>query len=275
MKRALFSIVGLGVFALFARHIDLGDVIRSLRAMNPALAATAMSIVLLGKVGAKIFRSQHLLEAECRRAGIAPPSLATTTRLLYASHAAGQLAWGPLGFTVRTVALKADGLPLGTIARVHIAERIAEACGIVAVAFVAIAPLGPVQLVTAVLGLVLLADLVSPAGALARATAWSFVSSLADLLVLFLAPHAMHVDAGIAPVVIGFLAINLAYLLPTPGQLGVQEAAIVLAFATAGIPAPEALAAALAYRCAHLVPLALVGIPALVATTLHKKAALA
>ena len=48
-----------------------------------------------------------------------------------------------------------------------------------------------------------------------------------------------------------------------PAQLGVQEAAIVLALAPAGVPAPAALAAALAYRAAHVVPLVLVGLPAL------------
>ncbi|MFT3693207.1 MAG: lysylphosphatidylglycerol synthase domain-containing protein [Kofleriaceae bacterium] len=271
-KRIAFAVIGLGVFAFFARHIDFHQLAHSLREMNPMLAIAAMVVVLIGKVGAKIFRSQRLLEAECARVGMAAPTLATTARLLYASHAAGQLAWGPLGFTVRTVALKADGLPLGTIARVHLKERIAEGAGILAVAFVAIAPLGPVQLAAALIGLVLLIDLTFT---YTRATAWSFASSLADILVLALATHAMHVDAGLAPIVVGFLAINAAYLLPTPGQLGVQEAAIVLAFATAGIPAPAALACALAYRAAHLVPLAVVGIPALVATTLHRKEAIA
>jgi len=70
---------------------------------------------------------------------------------------------------------------------------------------------------------------------------------------------------------LAFLAINAAYLLPTPGQLGVQEAAITVAFAAAGIAAPEALACALAYRCVHLVALGLVGVPALVATWLPQR----
>jgi hypothetical protein len=79
--------------------------------------------------------------------------------------------------------------------------------------------------------------------------------------------RAMHVDAGVAPLVLAFLAVNGACAVPvTPAQLGVQEAAITVAFAAAGIPAPAALACALGYRCAHLVPLALVGVPALIAT---------
>jgi hypothetical protein len=254
---------GLVAVAMAARHLDARGLLASLRTMNPALGVAAMILMIGGKVGAKVLRSQRLLEAECARA----PTLATTARLLYASHAAGQLAWGPLGFTVRSVALKADGLPVATIARVHVAERIAEACGLVVVACVALVAVQPVA---AVLALVLLADLMLIAfgPALARATAWAFASSVADLAVLFLAARAMHVEAGVAPVVIGFLAINVAYLLPTPGQLGVQEAAITLAFTTAGIPAPAALACAVAYRVVHLVPLLVVGVPSLLSVWL-------
>ncbi|MEP6860765.1 MAG: lysylphosphatidylglycerol synthase domain-containing protein [Deltaproteobacteria bacterium] len=71
-----------------------------------------------------------------------------------------------------------------------------------------------------------------------------------------------------------FATLPAATCVPiTPGGLGVQEAAITLAFATAGIPVPQALACALAYRCAHLVPLALVGAPALVTSWPRKAAA--
>jgi len=266
------AVAGLAAVALAARHLDGHAVLASLRAMNPALGTAAMILMIGGKVGAKVLRSQRLLEAECARAGCRAPTLATTARLLYASHAAGQLAWGPLGFTVRSVALEAGGLPVKTIARVHVAERIAEACGLVVVACIALVPVQPVA---AVLALVLLADLMLIAfgPALSRATAWAFASSVADLAVLFLAARAMHVEAGVAPVVLAFLAINVAYLLPTPGQLGVQEAAITLAFATAGIPAPAALACAVAYRCAHLVPLLVVGVPSLLSVWLPQRRA--
>jgi uncharacterized membrane protein YbhN (UPF0104 family) len=276
VKRALqlgAAIVGLGVFAFAARHLDIHALVASLRSMKPVSAVVAMMVVLVGKVGTKAVRSHLLITAECRRAGCATPSMFVTARLLFASHAAGQLAWGPLGFTVRTVALQAEGIPIKSVARVHVAERIAEACGLVAVALVAVMPLGSLELVASVLGLVLLADLalISFGPALARATVWAFASSVADIAVLMLASRAMHVELGFVPVVLAFLAINAAYLLPTPGQLGVQEAAITLAFAAAGIAAPEALACALAYRCIHLVALGAVGVPALVVTWLPKR----
>jgi uncharacterized membrane protein YbhN (UPF0104 family) len=283
------ALAGVAALVFAARHLDVHALTASLRAMNPLLGLTAMLAMIVGKVGAKALRSQRLLVVECARAGCAPPSLPTTARLLAASHAAGQLAWGPLGFTVRTVALKASGMPLVAIARVHIAERIAEALGIAAVALVALA-FAPAAILGSWLGRIMVAGFVLiavaavvvaatprlrtklaarvPAGkALAVATLWAFASSLADIAVLYLASRAMHVEVGIAPLLLAFLAVNGACALPlTPAQLGVQEAAITVAFATAGIPAPAALACALAYRCAHLVPLALVGVPSLIAT---------
>jgi uncharacterized membrane protein YbhN (UPF0104 family) len=240
----------------------------TLPAMNPALGLAAMTVMIAGKTGAKTLRSQRLLELECARVDVAAPPLGLTARLLAASHAAGQFAWGPLGFGVRTVGLKASGMPLAAIARVHVAERVAEAVGIVAVALVALAAAGHV-VAAAVVAVLAGAFLVLRGKPFAIASGWAFVSSLADLAVLALASRAMHVDAGVVPLVLGFLAINAATCLPiTPGGLGVQEAAITLAFATAGIAAPQALACALAYRCAHLVPLALVGVPALISTSL-------
>ena len=245
----------------------------TLPAMNPALGLAAMIAMLGGKTGGKTLRSQRLLEHECARANVAAPRLGMTARLLAASHAAGQLAWGPLGFGVRSVALKAGGIPLATIARVHVAERIAEAVGIVAVAVGALAVAGHV--LAAVVVAALLATFLGLRGrSFAIASGWAFASSLADLAVLALASRAMHVDAGVVPLVLGFLAISGATCLPiTPGGLGVQEAAITLAFATAGIAAPQALACALAYRCAHLVPLALVGVPALATSWPRKRLA--
>jgi len=241
----------------------IAEAFSTLPAMNPVLAGGAMVAMLGGKTGMKALRSQQLLEVECARANVIAPNLGLTARLLAASHAAGQLAWGPLGFGVRSVALKAFGLPVTAIARVHVAERIAEAIGIVAVALVALAAGGHV-LAAAAIALLGTALLVLRGKQFAIASGWALASSLADVTVLALASHAMHVDVGRVPLVLGFLGISVATCVPiTPGGLGVQEAAITLAFATAGIPAPEALGCALAYRCAHLVPLAIVGGPAL------------
>ena len=282
-------LVGVLALAVAARHVDGRALVASLREMNPLLGCAAMLAMIGGKVGCKALRSQRLLAAECARVRCAAPPLATTVRLLVASHAAGQLAWGPLGFTVRTVALQADGMPLGAIARVHLAERIAEGIGIavIAIAALTVAPEAILEsragalLVVGVVALAAAATVAvavprlrrklaahAPVGvALGVAALWALASSVADLGVLWLAARAVHVDVGCAPLVVAFLAVNGACAVPvTPAQIGVQEAAITVAFAGAGIPAPAALACALAYRCAHLVPLVLVGVPALIAT---------
>jgi len=283
------ALVGAAVLVVAARQLDGRALVASLREMNPLLGGAAMLAMIGGKVGFKVLRSQRLLAAECARVGCAAPALATTARLLAASHAAGQLAWGPLGFTVRTVALRADGMPLGAIARVHVAERIAEAIGIAVVAIAALA-VAPEAILASRIGALLVGGFAAlaaaaiviaavpalrrrlsaraPVGmALAVATLWALASSVADIAVLWLAARAVHVDVGAAPLVLAFLAVNGACAVPvTPAQIGVQEAAITVAFATAGIPAPAALACALGYRCAHLVPMALIGLPALIAT---------
>jgi len=287
--RLAVTLASVAVLAFAARDLDVSSVADAVRRIDPVFGLLAALAMLGAKVGAKVVRSQILLVASCRRLGIAPPPLATTARLLVASHAAGQLAWGPLGFTVRTIALCDGGMPLIAVARVHVAERIAEAAGIAALALAAFA-FAPAAIWDAWLGRILLAALAAAAlagiavaasprlrafvtrnadtgGALARSSAWALASSLADVAVLLLAARGMHVAVDVPTAILAFLAVNGACAVPvTPAQLGVQESAIVVAFATAGITAPQALACALAYRAAHVVPLALVGLPALFAT---------
>jgi uncharacterized membrane protein YbhN (UPF0104 family) len=287
--RWAIAAAGATVLAYCARHLDFRAVWASMRGIDPAYGLAAALVMIVAKVGAKVMRSQRLQEDACARVGVAAPPLPLTARLLAASHAAGQLAWGPLGFTVRTFALREHGLPIATVARIHVAERIAEALGIATIAAIALA-LEPGAILGSLVGklligvlaavvLVAVAALLSKSvrgrlaakalggRALVQATGWAFASSVADACVLALAARGMHVDAGIAPILLAFLAVNGACALPmTPAQLGVQESAIVVAFATAGIAAPAALACALAYRAAHVVPLLAVGVPSLVAT---------
>jgi uncharacterized membrane protein YbhN (UPF0104 family) len=287
--RLAVAAASLGAVALAARHLDAGEVAGAIRRVDPIFGLLAALAVLGAKIGAKAMRSQLLLDASCRRLGLSPPPFAATARLLAASHAAGQLAWGPLGFTVRTIALCDAGMPLGAVVRVHVAERIAEAAGLAAIALAALA-FSPAAILGSWLGRVLLAALAAAAlaglavaasprlralvvryadtgGALARSSAWALASSLADIAVLWLAARGMHISLDLPTAVLAFLAVNGAGAVPiTPAQLGVQESAIVVALATGGIAAPQALACALAYRAAHIVPLALVGLPALLAT---------
>jgi hypothetical protein len=263
------TVASVAALAFAARDLDVASVAEAVRRVDPVFGLLAAFAMLGAKLGAKVVRSQILLAASCRRLGIAPPAWATTARLLAASHAAGQLAWGPLGFTVRTVALCDGGMPLGAVARVHVAERIAEAAGIAALALAAFV-FAPAAIWDAWLGRVLLAALAAAAltgiavglsprlrgfvvrnadtgGALVRSSAWALASSIADVTVLLLAARGMHVAVDLPAALLAFLAVNGACAVPVT-------------------PAPQALACALAYRAAHVVPLALVGLPALLAT---------
>lgn len=291
--KLVVALAGFGVLAYCARDLDTHALAESITRIDPLYGLAAALVMIVLKVGLKVVRSQILLADQCAKLGIAPPTWATTARLLAASHAAGQLAWGPLGFTVRTFALKEGGMPLGAIARVHVAERIAEALGIAAIALAAlvVAPSAILgswfgRILIGVLGLLVLGTIAiavsrklrywlgrhAGAGrAIAKATVFAFASSLADIGVLVLAAHGLHVALDPATAMLAFLAINGACAIPvTPAQLGVQESAIVVVLGGAGIAAPEALAVALAYRAAHILPLALVGLPALIATWIHR-----
>jgi uncharacterized membrane protein YbhN (UPF0104 family) len=248
--RLAIAAASLAALAVAARDLDAGAVALAVRRVDPAYGLLAALAMLGAKLGAKVVRSQLLLVASCRRIGLAPPRWAVTARLLAASHAAGQLAWGPLGFTVRTIALCDGGMPLGAVVRVHIAERIAEAAGLAAIALAALA-VAPAAIAGSWLGRVLLAALGAAAlaglaiaasrrlrglvvrhadtgGALARASAWALASSLADVGVLWLAARGMQVSLALPTALLAFLAVNGTAAVPiTPAQLGVQESAIV------------------------------------------------
>lgn len=291
MKRALrVALVAIAVVAvaMVARRIDLGAGLAALRGLDVGIVALAGAVVLVVKLGAKVGRSQRVLDDV---AGVAAPAWPRTAHLVVASHAAGHLAWAPLGITVRSIGLSADGLAPKTIARVHLHERLAELAALVAIGALAVAAApgaaGP-MLARAATAAAVVAAIVAVAATsrriraaasprtLARASAWSLASALADLAVLALAAAAAGVDVaalGPAALLLAFLGLNLACALPVvPAQLGVQEAAIVVALGAAGVAPAPALAAALAYRAAHVVPLALVGLPALASLGLGRPA---
>ena len=91
------ALVGFAVLVYFARDLDTDAIVHSITHIDPVFGLAAALVMLVGKVGAKVVRSQLLLVEECQRIGVAPPTWRVTARLLVASHAAGQLAWGPLG----------------------------------------------------------------------------------------------------------------------------------------------------------------------------------
>ncbi len=94
-----------------------------------------------------------------------------------------------------------------------------------------------------------------------RALAWSCASDLADGAMIGLCLHAIGLPLPIGSWVVVLLAINLAIALPsTPAQVGVFEAGAVLALKAFGVPEAPALAFAVVYHAAHVVPTTAAGL---------------
>lgn len=94
-----------------------------------------------------------------------------------------------------------------------------------------------------------------------RALAWSWLSDLADAMMVGLCMHAVGIDLPVGSWVSVLLAINVAIALPsTPAQVGVLEAGAVLALATFGVPTGQAMAFAVLYHAAHVVPTTALGL---------------
>lgn len=120
-----------------------------------------------------------------------------------------------------------------------------------------VAPTRVVRLVASVGGA--LAPLRSPTrstGALALALA----KKLAEAAAILCVQRAFGVALPPSSALIVLAAINLATLLPlVPGNLGVYEAAVVLAYAHLGVPAERALGIAVVQHASYFVALALPG----------------
>jgi uncharacterized membrane protein YbhN (UPF0104 family) len=87
------------------------------------------------------------------------------------------------------------------------------------------------------------------------ALAFSLFSDLIDVAMIGFC--LLAVDVRITPLAwcVTYLAINLAIALPTtPGQIGVLEAAATLVLTALGVPSESALAFALVYHGAHIIP---------------------
>ena len=94
-----------------------------------------------------------------------------------------------------------------------------------------------------------------------RALGWGCASDLIDvgMIGLSLAAVGIHVPVGAWFFVL--LTVNLALSVPsTPGQVGVHEAAAILALSTLRVGVNEALVFALLYHGAHVLPVAALGL---------------
>jgi glycosyltransferase AglD len=94
----------------------------------------------------------------------------------------------------------------------------------------------------------------------APSLAWSLLSDFTDVLMIGLVLSAVGVSLPPASWVLIYAGINLVLLAPTtPAQIGVLEVGAVAALGAFGVDGNAALAFALLYHAAHVVPPTLVG----------------
>ena len=289
------AVVGaLGLVVWAATRVDWRVMWASLRDVDLGVWLLAAAVGAVVKLGGKIARSHALVVAVARARGVAPSSLGATARLFASTHAIGQVLWPPVGMSLRTVGLVRDGFSVGAAAEVQVGERIAEAVALAAMAAVmAVAAPGALgQLfgsaapwivfgVAAAIAVVMVAALGSRRVRRAWTTGWmplvvasgfALLSHAGDVAILLLAAHAAHVSVGIAAVLVAFVAVNSAAIIPlVPGQLGVLEAAVVFGLAYGGVAAEPALAVALVYRAAYLLPLVALGLPSTVIESMKRR----
>jgi uncharacterized protein (TIRG00374 family) len=94
----------------------------------------------------------------------------------------------------------------------------------------------------------------------ARSLGWSVIADVTDILAIGLVLWAVGV--GFSPVrwIVTFVATSLVLVLPTtPAQLGVLEIGALGALRALGVDEAPALAFALLYHAAHVVPPTLLG----------------
>jgi len=98
-----------------------------------------------------------------------------------------------------------------------------------------------------------------------KALMWTWLTDFVDLLMVGLCLKAVGISVGATmplTLVHWFLilaTINIAIVLPSPGNLGTLEAGAVLSLHTLGVAKGPALAFALLYHAAHLIPVILLG----------------
>jgi uncharacterized membrane protein YbhN (UPF0104 family) len=93
-----------------------------------------------------------------------------------------------------------------------------------------------------------------------RGLAWSLLGDAANAATIALCAIAVDISLPWPAWFAALVAARVVGVLPsTPGQLGVQEAGVVVALGLFGVDGSRALAAALLHHAVHLVPITLIG----------------
>ena len=93
----------------------------------------------------------------------------------------------------------------------------------------------------------------------ARAIFWTFCGDFVDMAMVGLCLSAVGLSRSFPAWVLTLVVINIAIMIPTPANLGTLEAGAVIALGFLDIPREQALAFALIYHSAHVIPVLIIG----------------
>jgi hypothetical protein len=238
--------------ALACRHLDVDAIGAALRRAHVIPFALAVLVNLVARTVVRVRRTQLLLD---RRV----PFLALV-RLQLAGQAAASVLPGPAEELVACTQLaRTRGFSLRELASFQLTDK---ALGVSSIGFVALALLPLyVALPVGALAFVLVAR---AAPRLVEPFAWLIVSNALCIAMVALCVAAVGADAAPTACVEVFLATSLTSVVAlTPGGIGTLESAFAITAIHGGMPSHLAVAAAILYRIAHVIPPALAGLPAL------------
>jgi len=289
--RILLTVAVLAGVIWYFRDLDVRALRAALARADWTLVAAAGAANLVLNTAARVKRWQALLPPSPRSAQRPRPWF--LANVLLASYATNAVLPFRAGEAVRTLALRdRHGYPVMTLVATQLVEKLVEMLSFVSFALpLAFSPV-PAAMPTvlgvgacgwlAVLLIVRLARaehqphhrlwrrllgrlgeavrVLREPGAWLRSFGWALTSHAVDIAMIAMCARALDVHVGFLGWCAVLIAINIAILLPSsPAQLGVLEAGAVIVLASIGVPRDAALAFALAYHAAHVLPTALAG----------------
>jgi hypothetical protein len=249
----ILAVIAIAVgLALAWRKLDVPALGTALRGAAPLPVALAIVLNLVARTAARARRTQLLL-------GDRVPFRALV-RLNLAGYAASSVLPGPAEEVVTCTQLaKQRGFSLRELVRFQLTDKSLGALSMGLVALVLV----PVWLALPIAAAVITAVAVY-ARRLLVPLGWLVVSNVLCIAMIALCLAAVGADATPLGCVELFFATSLTSALSlVPCQVGTFESAFTLVALHQGLPGSVALAAAVLYHVAHVVPPALAGLPEL------------
>lgn len=277
LRRALrvggLLVAAAGCVAL-ARHVDFGGALAALAAASPWPVALALLVNLGPRTAARARRTLVLL----RTAPEGRIGARDLVPVVLASYAAGTLVPGPAEELLMGASLTRFGFRPRALLAIHLVDK---SIGVLSVGLLA-APLLPGAARAPGLLAALAALALGATGAwlsrarrairfrvVLEALACLVVSNLASIAMVAFSLAAVGAPVSFNVALEIFALASCACILPlAPGNVGVLEAAFAVVATHRGVPPSAALAAAVIYHGAQIVPLVAAGVVPLIQISL-------